>query len=116
MKNNKMKKILTVMLASLMLLGLSVTVSAQSAGASGKDNHVHDYYPSKSYYKSYTVGSHPYLVARIHHDDGSVEEKYGSCDRVIYYYNYIFKCECGDSYKDGGGQEIRHMQCGAPNE
>lgn len=110
-----MKRFLTAMLASLMLLGMSVTANAESSGDAG-DVHVHDYYQRPSYYNSYIVGTHSYLVGREHHLDGSVEEIYGTCYRVIYFYNWVYECKCGDSYTKGGGQEIRHMQCGASNE
>lgn len=119
MKNNKMKRVVTAMLASVMLLGMSVTVNAQSAGAAGKDTHVHEYFPHRSYYNSYTVGTHSYLVGIEHHEDGSEKKIYATCSRVIYFYNLVYKCAydgCDASYVSGGGQEIRHMQCGAPNE
>lgn len=112
---NKVKKVIMAMLASAMLLGLSITANAQSAGTA-EAGHVHQYFSHRSYYDSYTLDSHSYLVGEKHYDDGRVEKIYGTCYRVIYLYNTIWTCGCGDSYQDGGGQEIRHMQCGAPNE
>ena len=112
---NKVKRVIMAILASTMLLGVSITSNAQSADTTEAD-HVHDYFPNRSYYNSYTLGTHSYLEKRVHHEDGSVEEVYGTCYRVIYFYNLVYECRCGASYTDGGGQEIRHMQCGAPNE
>ena len=112
---NKVKRVIMAILASTMLLGLSITANAQSAGTAEVD-HAHQYYVNRLYYKSYTLDSHSYFKAIVHHEDGSVEEVYDTCYRVIYFYNLVYKCVCGDSYTGGGGQEIRHMQCGAPNE
>ena len=113
---NKVKRVIMAILASTMLLGVSITANAQSAGTAEAD-HVHQYIKQPpQYYNSYTLDTHSYLKAVLHHEDGSVEEVYGTCYRVIYFYNLVYKCVCGDSYTGGGGQEIRHMQCGAPNE
>ena len=113
---NKVKRVIMAILASTMLLGVSITSNAQSAGTAEAD-HVHHYTEQEpQYYNSYTLDTHSYLVGETHHDDGSVEKIYGTCYRVIYFYNIICKCGCGDWYLEKSGQEIRHMQCGAPNE
>lgn len=117
MKNNKMKKVLTAMLASMMLLGMSVTSNAQSADAAREDTHVHYYKAHRSYYNSYVLETHIYLKAIIEHENGRLEEVYDTCYKVAYMYDLVYECQsCGDSYKNGGGREVRHMQCGAPNE
>lgn len=112
MKNNKRKRVLTAVLACVMLLGASVTVNAQSAGTAMADGHQHAYKVEKNYNNSYTLGTHQYLITT-----GAAEE-YGTCYMVAYLYSSVkYTCtECGYSYTTGSGREVRHMQCGARTE
>lgn len=115
-KNNKIKRVLSAILASVMLLGLSVTANAESTGA-GTNACTHVYIQSRAYYNSYAVEPHPYAITVIY-EDGSVGKEYRTCSRVIYFYHYRYQCVfCNDTFvSEAGGQEIRHMNCGAPNE
>lgn len=116
MKNNKIKRVLSAMLTGVMLLGLSVTANAESTG-NGTNACSHVYIQSRSYYHSSTLGSHPYSE-KVIKEDHTVETLWKTCDKAIYYYHYKCTCVfCKDYYiTEDSRQEIRHMQCGAPNE
>lgn len=117
MKNNKMKRALTAILASVMLLGMSVTANAQSAGVAREDTCSHYYKPHRSYYNSYILETHMYRTGIKEHEGGHTEDIYNTCYKVAYMYDLIYECEfCHNSFKEGSGREVRHMQCGAPNE
>lgn len=116
MKNNKIKRVLSAMLASVMLLSLSITANAESTGA-GTNACDHVYKEERTYYNSYTLDTHPYTVTIIG-EDHSVRTETRNCTRVIYFYHYKYTCIfCADKYvTSNGGQEIRHMNCGASTE
>ena len=99
----RVKRILAVAVASIMLCGAVITVGA----------HVHAYSNTKTVcYNSFSRNTHPYITGVKTYTSGKVEYQYGTCQVVEYRYKDFYECACGDYFYDPPYSKAWHSACG----
>lgn len=102
MKKNKLKRIVAIMMACIMLCGLTITASASASTcpSCGKEMT----FVGVECYNSHSGTTHPYVD-----ENGTTK----TCETVIYYNRTRLRCDyCGEvKFINEYTAEI-HMQCG----
>lgn len=100
MKTVKLKRIVALLLACMMLSGLAITVRAGSCDPCDGET----VYQRTECYNSFSGGYHPYTKA-----DGST----GTCELIVYQYRDVMKCStCGDVSYENYNTVTKHSVCG----
>ena len=99
------KRLLAVLLISVMLGGMAVTANAAV--------HVHAYsWNEENYYNSYSGIAHQYVTGQKTSPTGQVTYIYGTCQTVVYEGRSVWKCGCRDILRFEYYQNMQHMNCG----
>lgn len=101
MKRANLRKMFTITLLSVMLLGTSMVVHAATP------EHECSYtFVRRESYGTITAGTHSYIVG---YENG--EAITASCTVTIDRYADVYRCGCGDEYKETFGITL-HSSCG----
>lgn len=114
---SRLKKVMGLMLAGTMSLGIAVSAYAAES-AMRAPVHVHAFsVVGYTCYNSYGSGlEHQYVSGyKVNPRTGESIAEYSTCAEVLYFYRGVWECACGATDGYDIIVEARHSKCGKDN-